>query len=189
MNAVTEPPPMDLTPATNDAPSDSEPVDLTRLVDRHQAAIWRYLRYLGARPAEADDLTQEVFLAITRKGFEQQSEAKTAAYLRTVARNALISLRRKGRREVSLPDFDAAEAVWQERGADRWDDQIDAIRDCVGTLEGRAKQAIDLQYRDKAGREAIANELGMTADGVKSLLRRTRAVLRDCVERTLRAAT
>lgn len=188
MNAITEPPCMDLTPATTATRPADEAADLARLVDEHQAAIWRYLRYLGARPAEADDLTQEVFLSVARTGFEQRSRSQTTAYLRTAARNQLITLRRRSRREVALPNLEAADAVWQERTADGWDDQLDAIRECIDSLEGRAKQAVDLQYQQKASREAIAEQLGMTADGVKSLLRRTRAVLRECVQRTLSTA-
>ncbi|MEO1496253.1 MAG: sigma-70 family RNA polymerase sigma factor [Planctomycetota bacterium] len=201
MNAVTQPLCMDATPTTKS--SDTHPeveaaaaasaevgeLDLGRLVERHQAAIWRYLRYLGARPAEADDLTQEVFLSVARTGFEQRTDAHTSAYLRTAARNRLISLRRKTKREVALLDDDAADEVWAQRTSDGWDEQVEALRGCVATLEGRARQAIDRHYRERASRDAIAESLGMTADGVKSLLRRTRAVLRDCVERTMRTAT
>ena len=64
-------------------------------------------------------------------------------------------------------------------------DYLDALRECVEQLEGRCRQAIDLHYRDGAGREAIAERLEMKPDGVKTLLRRTRQVLRECVERKL----
>ena len=157
-------------------------------MSRHQEAVWRYLRYLGAQSAEADDLTQETFLATARGDFRHESDNKTAAYLRRVAHNQLLMLRRKQRRELTVADVEAAEAVWVERTSDGWDDQITAIRDCVEKLEGRSQQAIDLQYRDKASRETIAERLGMKPDGVKTLLRRARAALRECVERTLRTA-
>ena len=38
-------------------------LDLAELVREHQADVWRYLRYLGADGHDADDLTQETFLA------------------------------------------------------------------------------------------------------------------------------
>ena len=44
---------------------------------------------------------------------------------------------------------------------------------------------MDLQYRVESSREAIAAALDMKPDGVKTLLRRTRQVLRECVERKL----
>jgi DNA-directed RNA polymerase specialized sigma24 family protein len=65
-------------------------------------------------------------------------------------------------------------------------DCVDALRDCVEQLESRSRMAVDLQYRVEAGREAIAAALGMKPDGVKTLLRRVRQVLRECVERKLK---
>jgi DNA-directed RNA polymerase specialized sigma24 family protein len=49
-------------------------------------------------------------------------------------------------------------------------------------VNGRARQAIDLFYRDNRSRTEIGQTLEMTEDGVKSLLRRTREILRKCVE-------
>ena len=66
---------------------------------------------------------------------------------------------------------------------------LDALRDCLEQLEGRSRAAIDLQYREHASREAIATRLEMQPDGVKTLLRRTRHVLRECVERKLKNDT
>lgn len=165
----------------------SPPVDLARLVRERQAEVWRYLRYLSADPPEADDLTQETFLAVARSNFVEQSDAQTSGYLRTVARRQLLMLRRSQKRRINTVDLDAADAVWGQafEGANPWDDHVEAARGCVEKLDGRAKQAIDQAYRDGAGREAIAEQLDMKPDGVKTLLRRTRAKLQECIERTL----
>src|SRR3954469_2391343 len=165
----------------------SSPTELASLVERHQAGVWRYVRFLGADSTEADDLTQETFLAIARGGFVERDERQTAGYLRVVARNQLLALRRRQNREVSTVELEAADSVWAAAaGPDgSLTNYIDALRDCVDQLEGRARQAVDLHYHDHAGREAIASELGMQADGVKTLLRRTRDVLRECIERKI----
>jgi hypothetical protein len=60
------------------------------LVRKHQAGVWRYLRFLGCDEARADDLTQETFLAVLKGSFQQRGEAETAAYLRTVARSRFL---------------------------------------------------------------------------------------------------
>jgi RNA polymerase sigma-70 factor, ECF subfamily len=162
-------------------------VDLAALVERHQTGVWRYLRYLGADTAEADDLTQETFLAVARGGFVERAERQTAGYLRTVARNQLLALRRRQDRELATMDLEAADSVWAavagpDGSLSGW---LDALRECVDGLEGRARQAIDLHYHDHASREAIATQLDMQPDGVKTLLRRTRQILRECIERKL----
>jgi RNA polymerase sigma-70 factor (ECF subfamily) len=165
-----------------------KPADLASLVARYQTGVWRYVRFLGADTTEADDLTQETFLALARGGFVERDERQTAGYLRVVARNQLLALRRKQNREVSTVELEAADSVWAAAaGADgSLVNYLDALRDCLEQIEGRAREAVDLHYRDRAGREAIATKLGMQADGVKTLLRRTRELLRECVERKIK---
>ena len=72
--------------AANLLPTRLSNSELAALVDQHQADVWRYLRYLGAEASDADDLTQETFLAVSRSKFEQRTPAETAGYLRTAAR-------------------------------------------------------------------------------------------------------
>ncbi|QDT69729.1 RNA polymerase sigma factor [Planctomycetes bacterium MalM25] len=199
MTVVSEPrkpPAADASEPARESPAElalglPPPVDLVRLVRERQAEVWRYLRYLGADPPEADDLTQETFLALARSNFVEQSDAQTSGYLRTVARRQLLMLRRTQKRRINTVDLDAADAVWGQAfdGANPWDDHVEAARGCVEKLDGRAKRAIDLAYRDSVGREAIAEQLNMKPDGVKTLLRRTRAKLRECIEKTLARTT
>jgi RNA polymerase sigma-70 factor (ECF subfamily) len=158
------------------------------MVRTHQAGVWRYLRFLGADRTEADDLTQETFLAFGRSEFVERCDRQTAAYLRVIARNQLLALRRKQHREISTVELESAEAVWAAAAGTNGNltEYLDALRNCLEQLEGRARRAVDMHYRDDAGRDAIATELEMKSDGVKTLLRRTRQILRECVERKIR---
>ncbi len=166
--------------------------DVETLVQTYQASVWRYLRYLGCDPPQADDLTQETFLAVHAKPFEEHSPEATAAYLRTVARNLFLMSLRRAKRQAIIKNVEVIDEVWQHYtaaggaaaggAADDGEAYREAMRDCVETLAGRARAAIDLCYRDQRSRCDIARELEMTEDGVKSLLRRTREILRKCVE-------
>jgi RNA polymerase sigma-70 factor (ECF subfamily) len=161
------------------------------LVKEHQGGVWRYLRYLGCTEAEADDLTQETFLAVIKKPFDYQGPAETAGYLRTVARRKFLMVLRQHPRGATAEQLETAESVWIEtvgsESVSGWgDDYLDALEECLEQLEGRAKTVIDGRYRDDQSREALAAALGMTEDGVKTLLRRTRDVLRKCVEKKLK---
>lgn len=161
--------------------------EMAALVRAHQAGVWRYLRFLGCDPNEADDLVQETFLAVFRKGFEVRSPAETAAYLRTVARNRLLMARRKQRGRPAAVDLKAAESVWARvAGKDGMSDYLVALGDCLEVaVSPRARRALELQYHDQSSRAEIAAELELAVDGVKTLLRRARSALRDCVERKL----
>lgn len=162
------------------------PSDFAQLVRTHQAGVWRYLRFLGADESQADDLTQETFLLVYRRPFVEHSPASTAAYLRTVARRQFLMAVRKSKRRPTLENLDLADEVWARlTGDDGINAYLDALRECLESLEGRARQAIELHYRENQSRAEIGRALEIGEDGVKSLLRRTRELLRRCVEKRI----
>jgi RNA polymerase sigma-70 factor (ECF subfamily) len=156
--------------------------DLTELVQNYQAGVWRYLRFLGAEESLADDLTQETFLAVWKRPFVDHTPAATRQYLRTVARNLFLMSLRKRNRQPTLDRLELADEVWQQLAGDDEELMLDMLRECVETLNGRGRQVIDLCYRDNRSRAEIGREMDLSDDGVKSLLRRTRELLRRCVE-------
>src|SRR6476619_6849484 len=89
-----------------------QPAELASLVRRPQSGVWRYVRFLGADTTEAEDLTQETFFALARGQFVERDERQTAGYLRVVARNQLMALRRRQNREVNTVELEAADSVW-----------------------------------------------------------------------------
>lgn len=152
------------------------------LVRNHQRGVWRYLRYLGAQASEADDLTQETFLEVWRKPFDQYDARATAAYLRQVAKNRFLMLiRARGRRpEVNI---EAADQVFAEVAReDGGDGHIAALAECLKRAQGKAKQVVDLFYLDGHSRAETARLMQMNEEGVKTLLRRVKETLRQCVE-------
>jgi RNA polymerase sigma-70 factor (ECF subfamily) len=170
-------------PAPTMTPS---PPDLAALVRRHQLGLWRYLRALGAAADVAEDLLQETFLVAWRRLHDDRGDAAAAVFLRATARHLwLRRARDQGRREAVVAEL--ADAAWVRDCADddgeRW---LDALRGCVGALDGRAREVVQRFYADGADRDAVAAAMGMKANGVKTLLQRVRATLRGCVERKLR---
>jgi RNA polymerase sigma-70 factor (ECF subfamily) len=156
---------------------------VARLVREHQAGVWRYLRVLGCPAAEAEDLTQETFLAVLTKPFHDYNRQATAAYLRQVARNLFISSRR---RAVAVAELDEAEAAWL-RWAIKDDGQelMEALHACLQKLTERARQALDMRFGRQAARAEIAATLGLSEDGAKNLLQRAKQQLRACVEKAV----
>jgi len=157
-------------------------LDLETLVREHHAGVWRFLRLLGCTREQADDLTQETFLVVMRKGFEEIDPAATATYLRKAARYQFLHARRNLsiRREV---DLEAAESVAGEHLADGGDFYVSALKRCIEELRGRAKDAVIAVYRNQLPYTVAAEQLGMKENGLKTLLQRSRTVLKACVER------
>ncbi|MBK8980381.1 MAG: sigma-70 family RNA polymerase sigma factor [Planctomycetes bacterium] len=158
------------------------------VIARHQAGLWRYLRHLGCSPDDADELMQETFVVALRKPFVVHGDCATAGYLRTIARNLFLNLRR-GRRRDAARFCDAVDVLWRDRGADGdatgRGSRHEALAACVESLDGRARRLVSRFYADGASRCELAAELGMKETGVKTLLQRVRAALRECVEARL----
>jgi len=160
--------------------------DAARLVREHQAGVWRYLRVLGCSPSEAEDLTQDTFVAVLQKPFEEINRAATAAYLRQAARSLFISSQRRAAR-VAAAELDEIEQTWTRWAAnDDGQELLAALHKCLETLAGRARQALDMRFREGSSRAEIAAKLGLSEDGAKNLMQRAKQHLRNCIERTLR---
>ena len=86
--------------------------EVKTLVETHQAGVWRYLRALGCDPSMADDVTQDTFLTVLQKPFQQYSRAATAAFLRRVAYNRLVSIQRRSGKVQAVEDVEILDAEW-----------------------------------------------------------------------------
>lgn len=155
------------------------------IVRRHQRSVWRYLRTVGADPALAEELAQDTFLMAWRKRIVDRGEAEVSAWLLHTARFLWLQRVRTARRAEAR----AATAVlerWLHLGLpDGSDRQLEALRECRRQLTPRAVQALELFYGDGLSREAAAAALAMKPNGLKTLLQRTRELLRACIERRL----
>lgn len=161
-------------------------LDLDSLVKNHQAGVWRYLRTLGCDASQAEELTQETFLAVFEKPFQDYHPAATAAYLRKVARNLFISFQRRASRTVLTVDLDEVDQNWSRWGnADGGEAMLAALQSCLATLSERSRQALNLRFHQRLGRAEIAAGLNMSEDGAKNLLQRAKQKLRECIERKL----
>lgn len=165
------------------------------LIQQHQGTVYRYLKYLGADPDEADDMLQETFLtAYSSKNFPMDGNPTIeAAWLRGTARNLLYQLFRKNKQlrdAASAQSIAAREEVWTDEFVqeDQGFKYIEALQTCLEQLPPKQTEALDLRYKKKTSREEMAHILEMTGDGVKSLLRRIRTALRNCIESRLTPA-
>lgn len=152
------------------------------VVRRHAAMVWRHLRLLGAAPALAEDLRQETFLRLLRTPPDDRGDAALGAWLRTTARNLYFAARR-ARGGLERDDI-AIEAVAATDDLEARS-YLAALRDCLLALDPRERRAIEMRYAPGGDRRQVAEALGIEDEGAKSLLRRLRARLVDCVARRM----
>ena len=165
------------------SPPESTGFDPVRLIEDHQAGVWRYLRALGCEANLAEDLTQDTFLAVLQRPFQEYSSKATAAYLRRTAYNLLVSHQRRAGKVTAVEDVEEFDRTWTRwAGTDNGEALLDALKDCFAALGERAKTALQMRFRDKESRASIAERLEITEHGAKNLMQRAKHKLRDCVD-------
>lgn len=159
---------------------------LVALIGAHQTMVWRYLRLLGADAHQADDLMQDTFVVLAERLENGDAVRSPAPFLRGIARNLLIAARRRTNSKGGLVEWSEAVdkfVAGQPRALD--DGRIEALRRCVARLGGRVREAIEWHHIEGLSCRDTARRLGLGMDGIKSLLGRARAALRECIEQQL----
>ncbi|MCR9243896.1 MAG: RNA polymerase sigma factor [bacterium] len=150
-------------------------------IREQQAALWRYLLLLGARPEEAEDVMQDAFVALLRR-YPGEDRSAQARLLRTIARNRFVELRR--RRGGKLVGWsDAVDAWLADRPEALQNTMAEQFEDCLGELTERARVALMLRHAEDQPVEDIARHVGLARGGALTLLQRSRDQLRACLER------
>jgi RNA polymerase sigma-70 factor (ECF subfamily) len=175
---------------------DEEPGAFEELVERFQARLVALMHHLVGNAEEAEDLAQEVFFRVYRSRKKYRARAKFSTWLFTIANNlALNALRaRKRRPAVSLPVSDSgplgprpAEQLVRDRvsSPSQHMQQLElaqVIRRALETLNERQRVAVLLNKFEEMNYAEIAEVMGLTTKGVKSLLSRARTNLRAALE-------
>ncbi len=169
---------------------------LEELVLGHQAEIYRYVRFLGATSATAEDVVQDSFLAAFRSPnpLDLANVRLRTAWLRGIARNTFLKHCRRGRRRAVVLGEEAlnsAEACWAAEFVPHDDGfgYLEALRQCLDECPENHRKVLEMRYFNRESRSRMSELLEMTEEGVKKALQRIRDALRHCVEGRLTGET
>lgn len=158
------------------------------LFRRRHGQVYRFALHMTASPSIAEDVTQEVFLAVMSDAARYEAgRASVAAWLCGIARN---HVRRRAERDRRLQPLDDGHGGNEDEGVDAVlaveadalgdltrAESIQALRDAVSSLPVRYREAVvvcdleEMSYRDAAA------ALGCAVGTVRSRLHRGRALL------------
>lgn len=151
----------------------------------------RYLSYIRAITRDldlAEDVFQEVCVAVLRRQGELRADVGLDLYFRKVARHAaLAALKRAARRPVALsPELlESLDTAWS-RTEEAPSARQAALRECVEKLAPKGREILKLRYRELLSGKGLAERIGTTVKGAYVALSRLHRALRDCVGRTAR---
>ena len=146
------------------------------LVDRHFDFVWRSARRLGLRPADADDVAQDVFIVVARRLDEVDPERERSFIFGTLLRVAATRRRRDSRRRE-----DPVETLEAEPGAELDPEELNELlhvrpllQEILDAMPQPQHEVFVLYEMEELSLQEIADILQVPAGTVASRLRAAR---------------
>ena len=152
------------------------------LVREHQAMVFSVARNFLRDRAIAEEVAQEVFLHLYRHLAAIESPEHLKYWLRKVAGHRCIDYARRNQMQT-VEWEEVSEPAAPAKTADVMLQQM--LRRYVGTLPDMPRLIVTLRYQEDMEPTEIAEALEMPLNTVKSHLRRSLAILREKVGRSL----
>lgn len=151
---------------------------LETLYQRYSLRVWHYLIGLLEDRQQADDVLQEVMLAVWKGAVNFRGESKVSTWLLAIAKNLAVQARKKNIRQTTL--LDEADEFATTSDLDILNDQaeLERVREAIRQLPPEQRETLELVfYHQLAGADA-ASVLGVAHGTVKSRLNRAVNALR-----------
>ncbi|HEX8998292.1 MAG TPA: RNA polymerase sigma factor [Blastocatellia bacterium] len=155
-----------------------------QLYDRRQGGIYQFALRMSGSPALAEDVTQEVFMALMRDGHQfDPARGTVAGYLFGMARHRVL---RRLQRERTFVSMDAGEEGEEMQELAALDDPlrdftrnetIEAVRQAVLSLPEHYREVVVLCSLHEMSYDQAAAVIDCPVGTVRSRLNRARAML------------
>ena len=148
----------------------------TELFHRYAQRLYGFFRRRLDQPTRAEELTQDVFVAVLKGATRYEPRALFRTYLYSIAVRMLHAERRKAGREAADAAKVAEPAVASQSETAAW------VRDAVERLEATEREILMLREYEELSYEEIAQVLAIPVNTVRSRLFRARMALREILE-------
>jgi len=164
-----------------------DPELLDQLIETYQHRLMRYLMFLTGKREVSEDLFQEVWIRVLRRGSQYNGKARFDTWIFTIARNLVIDLSRK-RTMASLDEM--REAGEDERPFEiaqdgpspleqfQYREDAAELTTVMNTLEPNYREVLTLRFHEELSLEEIASITRAPLSTVKSRLYRGLAALK-----------
>ena len=157
--------------------------DVEALFAEHRGALFRYLCRAVGHAETARDLTQDVFLRVTRASESAPSGPEARPWLFTIARNLALDHQRRQRREP-FPVSTQASAPASRTASQ---DTSVAVNQALAQLTALDRDVFLMRELGGLGYDEIAKVCELSPDAVRSRIHRARLQLREWLSNPIRA--
>lgn len=148
------------------------------LYERHGSAVYRYAWLLSRSVPDAEDITQESFLALIRKPTSfDPARAQLRTWLIAVARRQYLWRCRSAARDFAIDDQDQANPAGFDEELLRME-RAEAVRQAMGRLPQLQRETLYLFEFEELSMAEIAGILNIEVNAVKARLHRARENLK-----------
>lgn len=146
------------------------------LYDRYASLVYRLALRILANPQEAEDLTQEIFLALWRRGTYNPARGSLSSFLTTLTRSrAIDKLRSRGTKLKLLQRWSQMMAT-ETPPPTPFDlaslsQRSQYVRDALAQLPEKQRQIIEMAYYDGLSQSEIAKQLDTPLGTIKTWAR------------------
>lgn len=144
------------------------------LIERYQMDVYNASLRILANPADAEDVTQDTFLAAFERMSTYRPGQALSPWLRAIARHRAIDLVRR-RARAPEPELPAAPESVEKIALDRI--EAERVRAALNRLPSRDRTLLVLRYWEDQSVESVASSLGMTEGAARVALLRARRSL------------
>lgn len=173
-------------PDSRDAARDRQA--LATLWEQARPAVFAYLTSSVYDFHRAEDLLQEVAVAVAGQFQDYDNERPFLAWAMGIARNRTLLYFReqaRDRRHFSEATLQMLDDAVQQIDFDLGRTKREALRHCLQKVRGRRRRALELRYSGGVKIADIAEQMDITSNAVTILLHRVRTMLAECVSRKL----
>ena len=162
------------------------------LIDQHKAVVYGLVRHKLGNHADAEDVTQEVFLKAYQNLGVFRQPYNFAGWLYTITVNCCRDWERRASRSTKreVPIEDAETGALEEQALQSYQDTElkRTVRNAIAALSESDRQVVTLHYMHGLTCKEVARYLGTSARAIEMRLYRARQQLKQEMLTTIQAA-
>ena len=158
------------------------PVAMEKIITRWKDGLFRFFDRSLRNKADAEDLTQKVFIRVYQSASRYQPKAKFSTYLFTIARNLLIDeIKRSNRQQLSSysDELVQGQIVQPTNEAQEWNEILNFA---MKEIPENYSTALLLRVQRELSYMEIADIMKVSESSVKTWIHRARTHLRKTLQ-------